>query len=605
MLKLLYEQADFPVFQNRMYESAQEAIDCPKGDIRLVEDTETGLVYNAAFRPELMSYDGSYQNEQGVSEHFRRHLETVADIVDQHIGRERLVEVGCGKGFFLELLLERGFDVTGFDATYEGSNPRVRRQYYGPGVIDRAEGLVLRHVLEHIQDPFAFLELLRDANGGSGKIYIEVPCLDWICEHKAWFDIFYEHVNYFRLADFQRMFGEIVDCGRLFGGQYLYVVAELSSVRQPGYDPADAARFPADFMQQIDAPIIGGGDHSVVWGGASKGVIFTLLKSRAGFAIDVVIDINPAKQGKYLAATGIQVSSPEQALPRLPSGSTVFVMNSNYLDEIKRMSNNAYNYIGIDMSDFSREVAERVAAVPTNKELQAASKNFLLSTIAARYSYNFAWQGRPIIQYPQDMIAMQELIWQVRPDLIIETGIAHGGSLIFSAAMLAQLDLCDAIEAGATIDPRVSQRKVIGIDIDIRAHNRIAIEAHPMASRIQMIQGSSIAPEIVAKVHAAAAGFKRILVCLDSNHTHDHVLAELEAYAPLTSVDSYCVVFDTVVEDMPKEMSFDRPWGPGNNPKTAVWKYLESHKEFEIDKSIQNKLLVTVAQDGYLKRRST
>lgn len=256
------------------------------------------------------------------------------------------------------------------------------------------------------------------------------------------------------------------------------------------------------------------------------------------------------------------------------------------------------------MSDFEKEVTERIDAAASNQSLKKSAHEFLLSSIEARYSYNFNWMGRPIIQYPQDMIAMQELIWQVRPDLIIETGIAHGGSLIFSASMLAQLDLCDAIEAGVTMDPHVSQRKVIGIDIDIRAHNRAAIEAHPMASRIQMIQGSSIAPEIVAKVHAAAAGFKRILVCLDSNHTHDHVLAELEAYALLTSLDSYCVVFDTLVEGMPKEMSFDRPWGPGDNPKTAVWKYLESHREFEIDKSIEDKLVLTVAPDGYLKRIS-
>lgn len=254
------------------------------------------------------------------------------------------------------------------------------------------------------------------------------------------------------------------------------------------------------------------------------------------------------------------------------------------------------------MNDFEKEVAARIAAVPGNKALQAASREFLLTTIEARYSYNFVWQGRPIIQYPQDMVAMQELIWEVKPDLIIETGIAHGGSLIFSASMLAQLDLCDAIESGQKIDPRVSKRKVLGLDIDIRAHNRAAIEAHPMASRIQMIQGSSIAPEIVAQVKAIAASYKRILVCLDSNHTHDHVLCELEAYAPLTTVGSYCVVFDSVVEDMPKEMSFDRPWGPGNNPKTAVWKYLETHKEFEIDKNIEHKLLITVAPDGFLKR---
>ena len=254
------------------------------------------------------------------------------------------------------------------------------------------------------------------------------------------------------------------------------------------------------------------------------------------------------------------------------------------------------------MSDFEKEVAERVALSPDNKVLQAASRHFMLASIEARYSYNFSWHGRPIIQYPQDIMAMQEIIWKVRPDLIIETGIAHGGSLIFSASMLAQLDLCDAIESGEMFDTRVSKRKVLGLDIDIRAHNRDAIEAHPMASRIQMIQGSSIAPEIVAEIKTIAANYKRILVCLDSNHTHDHVLAELEAYAPLTSVGSYCVVFDSVLEDMPKELSFDRPWGPGNNPKTAVWKYLESHQEFEIDSAIQDKLLVTVAPDGYLKR---
>jgi len=221
---------------------------------------------------------------------------------------------------------------------------------------------------------------------------------------------------------------------------------------------------------------------------------------------------------------------------------------------------------------------------------------------ARKYSYHFEWQGRPIIQYPQDMVAMQELIWSIKPDLIIETGIAHGGSLIFSASMLALLDMCDAIETGEKLDPKVSRRKVLGIDIDIRAHNRAAIEAHPMASRIQMIHGSSIAPEIIEQVCIVAANYSRVLVCLDSNHTHDHVLAELHAYAPLTSKDSYCVVFDTIVEDMPKEMFADRPWGTGNNPKTAVWEYLKTHPEFLIDKSIQHKLLITVAPDGYLKR---
>lgn len=254
------------------------------------------------------------------------------------------------------------------------------------------------------------------------------------------------------------------------------------------------------------------------------------------------------------------------------------------------------------MNDFQKEVAERVSAMPANKQLSETAAAFMRASTEPKYSYNFSWQGRPIIQYPQDMVAMQELIWRIKPDLIVETGIAHGGSLVFSASQLAQLDLCEAIEAGTTLDPKTSRRKVLGIDIDIRAHNRAAIEAHPMASRIQMIQGSSIAPDIIAQVHAIAAAYSRVLVCLDANHTHDHVLAELQAYAPLTSVGSYCVVFDTLVEDMPKEAYPDRPWGPGNNPKTAVWEYLKVHPEFEIDKSIQNKLLITVAPDGYLRR---
>lgn len=229
-------------------------------------------------------------------------------------------------------------------------------------------------------------------------------------------------------------------------------------------------------------------------------------------------------------------------------------------------------------------------------------RSFVNETARYNYTYRFTALGRPIIQYPQDMVAMQELIWEIKPDLIIETGIAHGGSLILSASMLALLDMTDAIESGTTINPQESKRQVLGIDIDIRAHNLSAIEAHPMASRIKMIQGSSIASEIIEQVHAIAANHLRVLVFLDSNHTHEHVMAELNAYAPLTSIGSYCVVFDTIVEDMSKEMFPDRPWGPGNNPKTAVWEYLKNHQEFEIDKTIQHKLLITVAPDGYLKR---
>lgn len=255
-----------------------------------------------------------------------------------------------------------------------------------------------------------------------------------------------------------------------------------------------------------------------------------------------------------------------------------------------------------EVEKFEAEVVQNIKSLGEDKDVQALSRIWIREISPHKYAYNFRWLGRPAIQFPQDQIALQELIWQIRPDLIIETGIAHGGSLTFSASMLALLDMADAIDSGEMINPKVSNRKVLGLDIDIRPHNKAAIEAHPMASRIQMIQGSSIAPEVIAQVHEIAKGYNKILVCLDSNHTHEHVLAEIEAYAPLTSINSYCIVYDTAVEDMPAALSGDRPWGPGNNPKTAVWEYLKTHPEFKIDKSIENKLLITVAPDGYLKR---
>ena len=262
------------------------------------------------------------------------------------------------------------------------------------------------------------------------------------------------------------------------------------------------------------------------------------------------------------------------------------------------------------MTKYEVEVEERIEKISTNQEICDTAAAFMQASIIPKYSYNFFWQGRPIIQYPQDIVAMQELIWQVKPDLIIETGIAHGGSLIFSASMLSLLDMTDAIEQGVSIDPKKSNRKVLGIDIDIREHNIIAIEEHPMASRIKMIQGSSIAEEIIGQVKEFAKDYKRILVCLDSNHTHEHVLAELEAYAPLTSVGSYCVVFDTIIEDMPDDMFPDRSWGKGDNPKTAVFEYIRKMKskegkgnsEFKIVNEIDSKLLISVAPSGYLKR---
>ncbi|MCK4269807.1 MAG: cephalosporin hydroxylase family protein [Methanogenium sp.] len=216
-----------------------------------------------------------------------------------------------------------------------------------------------------------------------------------------------------------------------------------------------------------------------------------------------------------------------------------------------------------------------------------AFASFRDETINAKYSYNFSWMGRPIIQYPQDIMAMQELIWQVKPDLIIETGIAHGGSLIFYASMLELLG---------------GDGQVVGIDLDIREHNRVEVEKHPMFKRITMFEGSSTDNDILESVKNLAKDKKSVMVVLDSNHTHEHVFEELRLYSPFVTVGSYCVVFDTIVEDMPGGSFSDRPWGKGNNPKTAVWEFLKTNDYFEIDHDIENKLLITVAPDGYLKR---
>ena len=253
---------------------------------------------------------------------------------------------------------------------------------------------------------------------------------------------------------------------------------------------------------------------------------------------------------------------------------------------------------------FALERLQRLEEFSEDARLKTIAHDWVFHSMQQKYLYNFDWLGRPIIQYPEDMVAIQELIWKVKPTLVIETGIAHGGSLVLSASMLAMLDYCEAVEAGSTLDPRKSRRKVVGIDIDIRSHNRSAIEAHPLAGLISMVEGSSVDRHVIDEVHQLAAGHETVMVFMDSNHTHEHVLGELNAYAHLVTKGSYCVVFDTFVEDMPPKYFPDRPWDKGDSPKTAVREYLKSNSEFEIDNSIDNKLLISVAPDGYLLRIS-
>jgi len=238
------------------------------------------------------------------------------------------------------------------------------------------------------------------------------------------------------------------------------------------------------------------------------------------------------------------------------------------------------------IKEFEHKKKQRIDTYHSDDRLIEAARQFRKESMRSLYSYNFAWMGRPIIQYPQDVLIMQELIWGIKPDLIIETGIAHGGSLIFYASMLEL----------------IGKGQVIGIDIEIRPHNRSAIEKHPMFKRIRLIEGDSVSADVFRLIRNIANGKPKILVCLDSNHTHDHVLKEMELYASMVSVGSYLVVFDTIIEDMPDHFFPDRPWGKGNNPKTAVWEFLKKNDYFEIDRQIEHKLLITVASDGYLKR---
>ena len=240
------------------------------------------------------------------------------------------------------------------------------------------------------------------------------------------------------------------------------------------------------------------------------------------------------------------------------------------------------------IEDFLTEKNTNIQKLSADDETKHQGIDFVTKTAKYKYSYNFTWLGRPIIQFPQDIVALQEIIWNIKPDLVIETGIAHGGSLILSASILELIG---------------GNGHVLGIDIEIREHNRVEIEKHPMAKRITMIEGSSIDKNTVDKVHEFAKGKEKILVILDSNHTHEHVLEELKAYSDLVTKGSYLIVFDTVVEDFPEGYDWGiRSWGKGNNPKTAVWEFLKTHKEFEIDTTVHNKLLITVAPDGYLKR---
>jgi SAM-dependent methyltransferase len=350
-LRELLRLENVPVYQNKMFDTAAAARACVRGDVVLAQDDSTGIVSNIAFDPGKLDYDESYQNEQGHSSMFQEHLSAVLATLDRHFRSARILEIGCGKGAFLDQLRNEGHDAWGVDPAYEGDSAYITKARFEPQLGIRGDAIVMRHVLEHIPQPLAFLDTIRQANGEKGTIYIEVPCLDWILRKRTWFDVFYEHVNYFRLADFHRMFGTVRESGHLFGGQYLYAVADLASLRNHSLAGIhDQVIVPGDFFDNIEDCVDQGAEASqrIIWGAAAKGVMFSHHALNRGLSLDFAIDINPAKQGKFLAASGLPVFSPAAAAPKLAQGAAIFVMNSNYLDEIRAMVGPGFNYIPVD-----------------------------------------------------------------------------------------------------------------------------------------------------------------------------------------------------------------------------------------------------------------
>jgi hypothetical protein len=338
---VIYRQPGLPAFQNRTYPDRDDARRAVVGDVELVQDARTGLVHNQTFDEALLTYDADYQNEQACSPTFRRHLEEVLHIVLRNFPVNAVgVEIGCGKGYFLELMLAAGADVTGYDPAYQGTNPRVVAQYFGDTPLTSVpDYVILRHVLEHISMPWEFLKTLSAQCNTSTKVYIEVPCFDWIVNHCAFYDIFYEHVNYFTLDVLNDAFPRAAASGHFFGGQYLYIVADLASYTTPTH--FSGRRFATLQIDQYLADLLRRRRNQarpvVIWGAGAKGVTLSNILVRRGIAVDVIVDINPAKQHRYSGGAGLPIVAPGTVTDKL-MGADIFVMNPIYLSEIQAMT---------------------------------------------------------------------------------------------------------------------------------------------------------------------------------------------------------------------------------------------------------------------------
>ncbi len=338
MSEIIYQQLGLPAFQNMVYADRAEGRKAALGDVELVQSQETGLVFNRLFGSVALDYDEQYQNEQACSSVFRQHLDGVLSRVLRHFGNlPRGIEIGCGKGYFLDMLLGAGAKVTGYDPAYQGNSPFVRKAYYR-GVFgeEKPDYIILRHVLEHIQDPWGFLALLASGCKKGCRIYIEVPCFDWIVTHSAFYDVFYEHCNYFTLEVLNAAFGMMFESERVFDGQYLSIFADLSTFQKPDatklkkYHSVHLLSSLPDILSQMKPQ-----QATYVWGAGAKGMTFSNILYQQGIIVDALIDINPAKQGRFVGMSGIPIESP--GVVKDFSHANVIIMNPIYADEIAQL----------------------------------------------------------------------------------------------------------------------------------------------------------------------------------------------------------------------------------------------------------------------------
>lgn len=333
---LLYTQENVPVFQNKVFRTREEATSTSLASVALTQSLACGFIFNGTFDPAKMDYDENYQNEQSNSGYFQKHLENVIQLMeDQNILENKIIEIGCGKGYFLNLLRQRNKDVIGFDPTYEGESEYIIKDYYSSKYESlEADLILLRHTLEHIHAPLKFIQQVAAANKYKGKIYIEVPAFEWILKHNAVEDIFYEHCNYFTRETLQLLFNSS-SCDYVFNGQYLALVADLKDVKQE-IEPLVLKPVQVHFQERIEAykKIVAPLENLAIWGAGAKGSTFVNLIDPDRKKIKCVIDINTKKQNQYIGGSGHLVIAPEDI--RKHDIRNILIMNPNYLEEIRR-----------------------------------------------------------------------------------------------------------------------------------------------------------------------------------------------------------------------------------------------------------------------------